>query len=95
MIIRLVKIILEPENGIAFKELFEQVRHEIGNFEGCTRLDLLEDIRLPNVFFTYSEWESEIALENYRKSPLFAGIWEKTKVMFSKKAEAWSTQRVD
>jgi len=94
MIIRLVKITLDPDHIDRFKNLFGQVKAEIGNFDGCLKLELLADTHLPNVFFTYSEWASEIALENYRKSPLFAGIWEKTKVLFSKKAEAWSTRRV-
>jgi heme-degrading monooxygenase HmoA len=51
---------------------------------------LLNEINHSNIFFTYSIWDSEEHLNNYRKSELFANVWEKTKVLFDAKPEAWS-----
>jgi heme-degrading monooxygenase HmoA len=42
------------------------------------------------VLFTFSIWDSEAALENYRQSDLFRDTWAKTKALFAEKAEAWS-----
>jgi hypothetical protein len=39
---------------------------------------------------TYSAWENEEALENYRVSPLFQSIWPTIKPWFSARPEAWS-----
>jgi len=36
-------------------------------------------------------WESEEALNAYRKSELFGSVWPKTKACFANPAEAWST----
>lgn len=77
----------EVENFIA---LFHQVKQKIRHFEGCQNLDLLRDVKNQNIFFTYSYWESEKHLNNYRTSELFAETWAATKAKFSEKAEAWS-----
>jgi hypothetical protein len=44
------------------------------------------------VFFTYSEWEDPIYLEQYRQSALFAVVWSQTKTFFNAKPEAWTTE---
>lgn len=81
----------KKEHSQDFSLLFEQIKFKIARFEGCHQLQLLHNKHLPNVFFTYSIWEDEIALENYRNSDLFAETWKKTKSMFAEKAEAWTT----
>jgi heme oxygenase (mycobilin-producing) len=91
MITRLVKMTFEPEKSKDFRLLFEQIKFKIAGFEGCHHLQLLNDKHLPNVFFTYSIWKDEIALENYRNSDLFAETWKKTKSLFAEKAQAWTT----
>ena len=47
-----------------------------------------------NIFFTYSYWENEQDLENYRNSDLFKDIWAKTKPMFNDKPVAWSVDKL-
>lgn len=91
MITRLVKMTFEKDKAIDFKNLFDDIKFKIAAFDGCVQLQLLNDKHLPNVFFTYSIWKDENALENYRNSDLFAETWKKTKSMFSQKAEAWTT----
>jgi hypothetical protein len=78
----------------SFKDLFSATRHKIASFEGCKAVKLLNEVHSPNVFFTHSLWESEEALENYRRSELFKDTWAKTKAMFSNKAQAWSLKEV-
>ena len=92
MITRLVKMTFKTEHTQDFILLFEQIKYRIADFEGCHQLQLLHDTHLPHVFFTYSIWKDENALENYRNSDLFAETWKKTKSMFAEKAQAWTTK---
>ena len=93
MIIRIVKMTFMPEKVNDFLEVFNSSKHLIRNFEGCSRLELLNDINTHTVFFTYSYWESEEALNKYRNSELFASVWSRTKILFAAKTEAWSVQQ--
>ena len=94
MIHRIVKMTFRQEEIHNFKELFQEVYPKISTFEGCKGVELLQDVNHPNVFFTYSFWESEAHLNKYRYSELFKATWERTKAKFAEKAEAWSLERV-
>ena len=93
MIIRIVKMTFEKEKVTEFQDVFHSSKHLIRNFEGCTHLELLNDIDSPHIYFTYSHWQSTANLENYRNSELFKTVWSKTKILFSAKAEAWSVEQ--
>ncbi len=94
MFIRIVKMGFNPENIEAFLENFEANKSKIRNFEGCQFLELYRDKNNTNQFFTYSYWEDEVALENYRNSDLFKGLWANTKVFFNQKPKAWSVDKL-
>lgn len=95
MIVRLVKLTLQSDNVHAFMELFHEVRDTIAGFDGCHRVELLQDLEQPYVFFTYSIWENEHYLNQYRFSEFFKRTWLRTKPLFAAKAEAWSVRLVD
>ena len=83
------------ENKIEdFLKNFHQNKEKIRDFKGCLFLELYQEKDNPNVFFTYSYWDSEIDLNHYRKSELFIRVWAKTKAMFNAKPEAWSVDKV-
>ena len=90
MFIRIVKMSFHKENISAFLENFEKMKFHIRNAEGNRFLELYQDKKNPCVFFTYSFWETETDLENYRKSPLFDEVYTFTKKLFNEKPEAWS-----
>ena len=90
MIVRIVKLTFRPEEVENFKELFEQKKKKIRNFEGCLHLKLLQGANHSNIFFTYSHWQTENDLNNYRYSDLFSETWSATKLLFSDKPEAWT-----
>jgi heme-degrading monooxygenase HmoA len=77
-----------------FKRVFEDSKSAIRSFPGVQYLEMLQDVNNPATFFTYSNWESEVELENYRHSELFKNTWAKTKPLFDKPAEAWSSDRL-
>ena len=80
----------KEENISSFEALFEETKETIRNFDGCQFLELYQDKKHPNVFFTYSKWEAEINLEAYRNSKFFESVWGRTKRLFQDKPEAWS-----
>ena len=95
MIIRIVKLSFQAESISNFKTIFEDNKQKIISQKGCNRLEMLEDINDLNVIFTYSFWDSEGDLNNYRNSELFKDVWSKTKILFIKKPEAWSTKKIN
>jgi heme-degrading monooxygenase HmoA len=94
MFVRIVKLSFHQEKIPAFLENFELFKIQIRNFPGNRLLELYQDKTNPSVFFTYSYWESEDDLENYRKSALFNEVWNFTKQLFNDKPEAWSVDKV-
>ncbi len=94
MFVRIVKMSFEPSKIELFLANFERKKQHIRNFEGCNFLELYQDKHNTNVFFTYSFWNTETDLENYRQSDLFKNVWAETKPLFNAKPEAWSVDKV-
>jgi heme-degrading monooxygenase HmoA len=82
------------ENISAFLENFELMKIHIRNAPGNRFLELYQDKNNPSILFTYSYWETEEDLENYRKSELFDEVWTFTKKLFNDKPEAWSVDKL-
>ncbi len=95
MINRIVKMTFREDAVPQFLELFEDVRCLIRAQTGCHSVELLQDVRDPRVMFTYSIWDHEGALNDYRQTQLFAETWKRTKSLFSDKAQAWSVQMIN
>ena len=88
--VRIVKLSFHPEKIEAFLKHFETVKDKINTFPGCQGMQLLLDKNENGVVFTYSQWENDEALENYRNSALFTSIWPTVKQWFNDKPQAWS-----
>lgn len=86
-------MVFKPEEVQTFKELFDTHKTSIRNVEGCHRLELLQDVNSPEVFFTYSWWEDEKYLVKYKNSELFGVVWPATKALFAAKPEAWTSEQ--
>jgi (4S)-4-hydroxy-5-phosphonooxypentane-2,3-dione isomerase len=82
------------ENIPAFLGNFEINKDKIRNSTGNRLLELYQDKNNKCIFFTYSYWETEADLENYRKSELFNEVWAFTKKLFNDKPEAWSVDKI-
>ena len=94
MFVRIVKMSFHQEHITAFLDNFEQMKTRIRNAEGNRLLELYQYKNDPRIFFTYSYWETEEDLENYRRSELFYDVWTFTKKLFNAKPEAWSVDKV-
>jgi quinol monooxygenase YgiN len=92
MITRFVKLSIEEDKIEAFKLIFHSNKHHILKSPGCLHVELLQDINAPTILFTFSKWENEGALNNYRDSLIFKEIWKQSKETFQNKAEAWSVE---
>jgi quinol monooxygenase YgiN len=94
MLTRIVKLHFEKEKVNSFLTFFETIKHKVNGFEGCKGMQLLQDLKNPEIIMTYSQWENEEALEKYRTSETFGEIWPKIKPWFNEKPEAWSVNTV-
>ena len=94
MIVRIVKMSFKPDKIDEFLHNFEGSKLKIRSFKGCGLLELYRDKSNPNTFFTYSYWDTEQDLNNYRNSPLFRSVWAETKILFNEKPEAWSVDKM-
>lgn len=90
MIKRIVKMTFKPEHIEEFKSIFNAKKEFIAAVEGCSHVELLQDVDNPCIFFTYSLWKNTDYIEKYRHSDLFNEVWAKTKVLFNDKPEAYS-----
>lgn len=95
MIKRIVKLVFRKEETENFQEIFQETKKLIRAREGCRHLELWQSKTDSRVFFTYSFWDSEEDLNNYRKSELFGKVWKRTKALFDEKPEAWSVEGLD
>ena len=94
MFVRIVKMSFQPEKVDEFLSNFELIKDKVRGSKGCSLLELYRDKHNTNVLFTYSYWDTEQDLENYRNSELFNAIWAQTKALFNDKPEAWSVDKV-
>nr|WP_321234206.1 antibiotic biosynthesis monooxygenase family protein [uncultured Psychroserpens sp.] len=94
MFVRIVKMSFDPSKIDEFLSNFEDKKNDIRAFPGCEFLELYRDKHNTNIFFTYSYWQTEADLEQYRHSDLFKGVWAKTKALFNAKPEAWSVDKL-
>ena len=95
MLIRIVKMSFKENNTPLFLANFNKNKSKIRNFSGCRLLELYRDTDNPNIFFSYSYWDNEACLQDYRNSDFFKKVWNTTKVLFKEKPEAWSVQKMD
>jgi quinol monooxygenase YgiN len=93
MIVRIVKLTLHPDKTGEFFTVYHSVEQAIRNFEGCRHAELLTHIKNDGVVMTYSVWETEAHLEQYRKSELFKTTWARVKPLFASRAEAWTMEQ--
>ena len=94
MIVRIVKMVIDNEHKLDYENYINSVRSEIRAFEGCSYLEIWNGLNDKSVYFSYSYWESEAHLEEYRHSELFNRIWPTIKQWFAAKPEAWSVDKV-
>ena len=90
MLRRIVRLSIQPQHCDQFIDIFEATKTQIRSFPGCTHLELWRAREPDHIFMTYSHWESEEALNQYRYSELFQSTWPKVKVLFADKPKAWS-----
>ena len=96
MIKRIVKMTFREDGVDTFlNDVFEPSKAAIRAFPGCRHMELLRYTGNHCVLFTLSIWDSQFALDEYRRSELFQNTWAKTKALFADKAEAWSVEVLD
>lgn len=94
MLVRIVKMSFHEDKIPDFLENFALIKEKIRSAAGNQFLELYQDKHNKGIFFTYSYWDSENDLNNYRDSELFNEVWTFTKKLFNAKPEAWSVDKL-
>jgi quinol monooxygenase YgiN len=94
MLIRVVRMTFRENAVEEFLVNFDSNKEKIRGFRGCHHLELWRDENQKNIFMTYSHWENEEALDQYRDSELFKSVWGATKPLFSEKPIAFSSKKI-
>lgn len=92
MLTRIVKLTFETDKLPEFLAHFETIKWKVAKFPGCLGMRMHQDVSRPEIVFTYSLWDNEEALENYRTSAIFQELWPKIKPWFAERPEAWSVR---
>ncbi len=95
MLIRIVRMYFKEEHTKDYLQIFEDTKEGIRNFDGCLRLELLQDHNQEHILTTYSYWRDKKALDNYKSSGFFMENWARTKKLFSAKPMAFSCIKLD
>lgn len=95
MLIRIVRMTFHEDKVGDFLRIFEESKHKIRAFPGCSHLELYQDYNATHIFSTYSYWDNEEAINKYRNSDLFKSVWSDTKALFAEKTMAFSYKLVD
>lgn len=90
MIVRIVRMTFAPNRVDQFLETFDEVAPQIRAAPGCQHLELWRDLDTPHVLTTYSHWDSQDALDDYRNSELFTTTWSTVKTLFDERPRAQS-----
>ena len=89
-LLRVVRMEFKEEFISDFEKIYQESSPLIKRFPGCSHVEMCKDPHNHNVRFTFSHWESEVALNFYRESKLFIGTWARTKVLFADKPRVYS-----
>jgi len=90
MVKRIVRMHFYPEQTGMFEKIFDASKDKIMASKGCIGLELYTDLSQPEIYYTWSTWQTEEDLQLYRNSELFKNTWKKTKILFKEKAVAWT-----
>lgn len=94
MLKRVVRMTFQEDKVGAFLDNFNQNKEKIRTFPGCQHLELWKDENFNNIFITYSFWEDEVSLNQYRDSELFKSVWAAIKPLFLEKPSAFSAKKL-
>ena len=75
-----------------FESIFADHRNKLIERTGCQSISLLRDHEHRHQYMTVSVWANPIALEEYRRSDLFAGVWAKVKPVLADKTQVQNLQ---
>lgn len=96
MIKRIVRLSFQESKADYFlNHILPEQKHFTRNFPGCEHLELWQSIHQKDIIFSYSYWQSEEDLNNYRQSAKFKAFWKESKQYFADKAYAVSVVELE
>ncbi len=92
--VRLVKLKFRTGKKEAFILTFKAHEMIMKEVEGCNHIELWQDHHNADTMMTYSIWDSERHLNNYRRSETFHHVWSIVKPFFAEPAQVTNLGKV-
>ncbi len=94
MILRVVKLKVDPRKMEAFQLFMENLHDEKLRLNGCLHFDFFNERQNPNIFYSYTIWEHEKFLKQYKKTDLFKEVVQTLRELCIDEPQAWTIQNV-
>lgn len=94
MILRVVKMNVDEEKRDAFELFMKNLREEKLKLAGCLHFDYFHEKNNKNIFYSYTIWESEKYLKQYKKTDLFIEVVSTLKKLCTEEPKAWTIENV-
>jgi heme-degrading monooxygenase HmoA len=93
MITRIIKLTVNiaPED---FLKYMESIKSDFDDFEGCKQLEVLRGKIDGDVFFIYTTWEKNVALNIFRRSDFNKKFWKKLLDVSQSRPQVWSVENI-
>lgn len=94
MILRVVKMEVDPNNLDPFKRFMSNLSEEKSKMDGCVHHDFFSDKNFVNVYYSYTIWENVSYLKKYKKTPLFIEVKKVLRGLCQSEPYAWTIENV-
>lgn len=93
MITRIIKLATKdtPED---FMEYMNEVIPEFSAMEGCQQVEVLRGKINEHIFFIYTIWKNNTALNKFRHSEFNQVFWNKLMEMSESRPQVWSVENI-
>lgn len=92
MILRIVKIKIDEVKIDTFKLFMKNLRNEKLRLKGCLHFDYFHEKKNKNIYYTYTIWENEKHLNQYKKSELFKKVISTLNSLSIEEPRAWTIE---
>jgi len=94
MILRIVKMEVDPHKIEIFNMFMNNLTDEKSRLEGCVHHDFFCDKKFINVYYSYTIWENVLNLKKYKKTPLFKEVVKTLKSLCMNEPYAWTVENL-
>ncbi|OFX61669.1 MAG: hypothetical protein A2046_04560 [Bacteroidetes bacterium GWA2_30_7] len=90
MIVRIVKMQVNESNKVLFKQTLKDYQPLLKKQKGCMQIDMLNDKKIKDIYYSYTIWDNEENLKKYKNSDFYKELSSKVLPLCEKEPQAWT-----